>query len=559
MTLLSAVALSIGTLAPCLRADVPAAAPAPAAEVQMTARPYKDIDALAKEYKSRNYDRYENATGIFGRKDETLHIRVNGQPSAPIFLLIHSFEEASVNADSKIALQPGDNTVKLPHEGLTYISYYTPDGQGTPVDISIKGGVNNGVYRQGDGAAKWQQLIKAPGSEYLDIVTKYTHLVYNKEGLRKHCPTDAEPLLAIYDDIIGDQFRTLGLFKYNRWYGNRMMGRNGVGGYMHADGMSAYFSKDVMGAVTNVNNLDYWAIAHEFGHINQIVPGLRWHGTGETTNNIFSMRVRYKYTPGNLPLEDTPSATIDGSMPCGCFNAFFQGAVINREPFRFQMGPSNLNNYANGGDVFVSVVPFWQLELYYNIAGMGNRDFYPDLCEKLRLDKDDAKLTPGESQVRFCKYACDVAGENLMPYFETVGLLREVDRAIEDYGDGRITITQEMIEDARAYGRKYKEPASRVLHLISAHSIEAFSKRLPVQGSENVGVTPGTDSITVSNADWKNVVAYYTYAGDKLIRIALPGTGDSSGQTTRCAFPEGSTQVNAVSWDGQERTVYRRP
>ncbi len=560
ITLLSAVALTVGTLTPGLCAQEPAVAQAPAAEVQITARAFKDIGALAQEYKSRNYDRFENATGIFGRKGETLRVRVNGQPAAPIHLLIHSFEDKTVNAETSIPLKAGDNTVTLPHEGLVYISYFTPDGQGKPVDITITGGTDNGVYRKGDGAKRWQQLLRNPGSEYLDIVTDYTHLVYNKEGLLKHCPTNPEPLLAIYDDLIGDQFRTLGLFKYKRWYGNHMMGRNGIGGFMHADGLGAYYSKDSMGAVTDVNKLDYWAIAHEFGHVNQINPGLRWHGTGETTNNIFSMRARYKYTPGQLPLEDNPSASIDGNMVCGCFNTFFQGAIINGEPFRFQMGPSNLRDYAKGGDVFVSIVPFWQLELYYNMAGMGsNKDFYPDLCEKLRLDPSEPKLTPGESQVRFCCYACDVAGENLIPYFEKVGLLKEVDRAIGDYGDGRITITPEMIAQAREYGKKYKAPASPVIHLISSHSLDAFRNRLPVQGSANIGVTPGTDSITIDNGAWKNVVAYYTYAGNKLIRIALPGTGDASGKTTRVAFPEEATRVEAVAWDGQTRGVYERP
>ena len=113
ITLLSAVALTVGTLTPGLCAQEPAVAQAPAAEVQITARAFKDIGALAQEYKSRNYDRFENATGIFGRKGETLRVRVNGQPAAPIHLLIHSFEDKTVNAETSIPIKAGDNTVTL--------------------------------------------------------------------------------------------------------------------------------------------------------------------------------------------------------------------------------------------------------------------------------------------------------------------------------------------------------------------------------------------------------------------------------------------------------------
>lgn len=567
---LAALCFTAGSILPYASAETPAAdlqkaenATAPKAAVSLEAKPYRNINTLLKEYKYGRhfFDKFENPTGVFINAGEEVTVTLEGTPANEVALLIHSFEPDTVNKETKIPLKPGTNTITAPHEGLTYIHYYTEDGSGKPVKVTISGGINNGIYNKGDGAAKWQKLINAPGSDYVDIVGKYVHLIYDKDGLRNNCGQDVEPLLKIYDDIIEEQHTIMGLIKYGRWYGNHLNGRNGEGAFMHADGIGAYYSRDCMAAVTNLDRLDYWAIAHEFGHTTQLRPGLNWHGTTEVTNNISSARARYKYTPDQLPLEDNPSATPDGTVAGGCFNCFFQGALINNEPFRYQMGPSDMRNYLNGtgGDVFVSLIPFWQLDLYFHYAGFGNRDFYPDLCEKFRKDTDDKDLTPGESQVRFCKYACDVTKQNLMPYFKKVGMLAEVDRIIGDYsGKVPMIITKEMVEEAEAYGAQYPAPASPVIYLISAHSVDIFRDKLPLEGTTNAGVSLDGTWVVINSSLWKNAVAYYTYAGEKLIRISIPGTGDLSKKTTRCPFPEEATRVVAVGWDGNTRTVYEK-
>ena len=570
-TILASLCLVAGTIIPCACANAIEANQQETGRPQplqksavIEAKPYRDTASLLREYKyGRHYfDKFENPTGVFVKEGDKLAVTLDGTPGSEITLLIHSFEPGTVNKETQIPLTPGDTThITAPHEGLTYIHYYTENGGGKPVKVTISGGTNNGVYHKGDGPGKWQELIHAPGSEYIDIVGKYVHLIYNKEGLREHCAQDVDPLLTIYDDIVEEQHAIMGLLKYGRWYGNHLNGRNGEGAFMHADGIGAYYSRDCMGAVTDLNALDYWAIAHEFAHLTQLSPGLNWHGTTEVTNNISSARARYKYTPDRLPLEDNPSATPDGTVAGGCFNCFFQGAIINKEPFRYQMGPSDTSNYLNGtgGDVFVSLIPFWQLDLYFHYAGMGNKDFYPDLCEKFRKDTDDKSLTPGESQVRFCKYACDVTQQNLMPYFRKVGLLAPVDRIIGDYaGKVPMIITPDMVKEAEEYGAQYPAPASPVIYLISARSLEAFRDKLPLEGTTNVGASLDGNWLVVDSNEWKNAVAYYTYAGEKLIRISIPGTGDISKKTTRCPFPEDATRVVAVGWDGSTRTVYEK-
>lgn len=531
--------------------------------ISLTVIPYRPLADIAREskHKHHRFDRFENPTGIFVRQGDRIEVTLREAPGSNIYLLIHSFEPETVNKETRIRLNPGTNSITIPHEGLTYIDYFTEDSFSPPIQITIQGGTPNGVYRKGDGAAQWQKLISAPGSTYIDIVGQYVHLIYNKAGLRRHCGQDVEPLLAIYDDLIREQHEVMGLFKYGRWYGNHLNGRNGEGGFMHADGVGAYFSTSSMGAVTNIDQLDYWAIAHEFGHITQLSPGLNWHGTTEVTNNIHSTRARYKYTPDRLPLEDNPSASLDGTVAAGCFNCFLQGAIINKEPFRYQMGPSDMKQYltGTGGDVFVSLVPFWQLDLYFHYAGFGNRDFYPDLCEKFRNDTDDKELTPGESQVRFCRYACDVTKQNLMPYFKRVGMLAVVNRTIHDYaGKVPMVITPHMVREAEQYGAKYPEPESPVIYLISARSVDIFRDKLPLRGSVNKGAQPDGDWVIIDHDQWKNAVAYATYAGKKLIRLSIPGTGSLSKKNTRCPFPPEATRIIAIGWNGKTRTVYTK-
>lgn len=46
-----------------------------------------------------------------------------------------------------------------------------------------------------------------------------------------------------------------------------------------------------------------WGIAHEFGHVNQVRPAMKWVSTGEVTNNIYSAYVNYMLNPTSMRLE----------------------------------------------------------------------------------------------------------------------------------------------------------------------------------------------------------------------------------------------------------------
>ena len=62
--------------------------------------------------------------------------------------------------------------------------------------------------------------------------------------------------------------------------------------------------------------------------------------------------------------------------------------------------------------------------------------------------------------------------------------------------------------------------------------------------------------MTIDHAVWKNVVAFETYQGDELVKIAFGGAGSNDNKTTLVRYPEHSTRVEAVAWDGKRQLVY---
>ncbi|WP_255702627.1 M60 family metallopeptidase [Antarcticibacterium sp. 1MA-6-2] len=63
-------------------------------------------------------------------------------------------------------------------------------------------------------------------------------------------------------------------------------------------------------------------------------------------------------------------------------------------------------DHPSHNDVFVKLVPFWQLELYVSNV-LGQKDFYKDLHEVIRNSENEP--TNGHHQLEFVKIASDVA------------------------------------------------------------------------------------------------------------------------------------------------------
>lgn len=517
---------------------------------------YEPVETLAKRLKTSPYSQFENPTGIFFESGENAVLSVSGLRSGAAKLRVCNF--GTQFADHSYPLKNGINMIGMNGSGLAYISYYDNEFQKAPkLEISILTGKFNGVFNSTlNTNSDWKKLLTSATCETIDIVGKQVHLIYPVKELRKSCPDRGLELINLYDGIIRDQHEIMGLVKYGIVPKNHVLGRVIWKGYMHADGIGAAFIFSAMNGIANPDKIPTgaWGIAHEFGHVNQTRPGMKWVSTTEVTNNIFSTVSNYRLNPGGMRLEHEKIDGGDGSVVGGRFNAYLNSALIAKEQWLCQRGPDKMQGYENGGDHFVKLAPLWQLQLFFSIAGHGKADFYADVFHKVRAT-DETRLNNGELQLNFMRNVCDSQKLDLSGFFSRVGMLKPIDKDMDDYSRAQLTITDKQCEELTRHASRYPKPDSPVIFYISANSVEAYKNRLPVQGVANAGVSGDGTTHTIDHAVWKNVVAFETYQAKDLIRIAMVGTGSKANLTTLAQFPAGATRIEAVSWDGKRILV----
>ncbi len=521
---------------------------------------YPPVKSTAAQLKTNSYSQFENPTGIAFAAGETITLDVAPLQEQTLELRITDFSTERMQ-DSSYPLKSGKNTIVAKNSGHGYISYFTDKYKtARPVTISIAGGTVNGYFDSSRHTNRdWKNLLASATSPILDIRGKYVQLAYPVAALREQCPGDGLGLIGIYDRIISIQQEIMGLDKYKCRPKNHMFGRVIWKGFMHADGYGAAFHNNTMKNLANIAAIkkDPWGIAHEFGHVNQVRPGMKWAGTGETTNNIYSIWTKYLFSPEYINLEhhkkdDTFGNRVEG----GRFNAYLNSAVIAGEPWIALKGPDKMKDYERGnGDHFVKLCPLWQLMLYFQVAGKGNPDFLPDIFQKVR-QTDESGISHGQLHTNFLKNLCDATRQNLTGFFKASGMLTPIDRNIRDYGDYQLTITQKDCDDVVAYASKYPQPESPVIHYMTSGSVKAYKEKLPVSGQYEQGITAGEGNLNISADAWKNVTVFETYKGDTLERISILYTGSPDKTYTIVPYPEGSTRIEAVSWDGKRTLVY---
>lgn len=522
---------------------------------------YYSLDDMRRLYKISHYSSFENPTGILFRKGEEARFHVSANaPANRLFLVLKDWGEQG--RTSRIPLRAGSNQITIPQDGLAYIDYRDANPDTAPaVSIGISGGTINGVFTQHDNALTWKHILEKAQGAGLDMVGERVQLLFRVESLRKHCPAKGPELLRLYDDIVREEQTIMAWDRDGVHPGNHVMGHFSWHGYMFAGGLGAGFHYDTSGTTNNPDNMrnsGAWGVAHEFGHINQVRPGLLWAGTGEVTNNIYSAWVNYCLNPNNLRLEHENCPTLDGKhLRGGRFDCYVNAAIVRRELWQFQSGPdSGVDKVPNDhpGDHFVSVCPFWQLMLYMRVV-LGNEDFYPHIYSEVRK-ADDSKLTHGEMRVRFFKLACDAAQLNLSRFFTEIGFLAYMNRWVKDYGSVHMTITKEMCMEAMAHAARYPEPETDVIYYINGNNAHIFKEKAKVVKGPRFQPDAATGKFTIPAESWKNAVAFEVYGGeDELLRVCLLGLGHQDNLSTEIICPPGAKCVKAVQWDGKRYVV----
>jgi hypothetical protein len=535
---------------------------------------YPTVSSISSTLKVGSYDQFENPTGIVFEQGTKAALFARNIPFATnVYLVVKDFETALGGTVSYYLLNNGLNVFNISNNGLGYVSYYNGDSTLANVEINIVSGKINGFFNaEISSTNEWPNLLSGTAYPLLDVVGKYVHLVYLKAALSDGSPFNPINLISKYDTIIMHERMMMGLYKYNISPKNHQLAYSNHGGGYYAGGVGVNLDVDWGSqSITNPTQLGYWGIAHEFGHINQIRPNLKWIGTTEVTNNIYTVWVDFNMNNGNnaysrLEEEQIIPATGMASIEGGRMNGSIFKTYVNGAPLQDTIGY----------DVFKVLVPFWQLELYYQLAGAARNapilsfnypqsysgidyaHWYGIVAETAR-NTNAAGLTNGELLLNFVKNTCDAVQEDLTSYFLNTGFLKPLDVAIDDYGVGQLTITQAQIDATITYiqSKNYQAPVSPVINYISAHSINMFKQQLPLSGVTGIGVALSNNYLTVLHNNWHNAVAYETYdANNQLIFVSISGTGDLSNQSTQVYYPSNALEVYAVGFDGQRILVY---
>ncbi len=518
---------------------------------------YKPLGELWPQLKLGSYSSYENPTGIYCEKGESLTVNLETQPSGSVQLIIHNFCEDG--GHSNYPLQQGENKITAKNRGLLYVDYRSSEGcKATPITVSLKGGKINGVFSRHDDNATWKKLLSKASAGTLDMMGERCQVSYHVEGLREGAKDQGAEMLALYDYIVELQQKFMGWDSQGIHPGNHIMCRVIWQGFMHADGEGAAFHKDTIAGISNPESLrkNAWGVAHELGHVNQVRPHFCWAGMTEVTNNLFSQLTAYKLNPKDIRCEHEESPAADGQWMRGAdFDRYINRGVVAHRTWQFQSSNSNCSDNAapsekDGGDPLVTLCPLWQLYLYCHEV-LGKEDFYPNVFRRMREQPDN--ITQGQMRVNLCRFACEAAELDLTSFLLHSGMLGIMNRYVGDYSSHMVTVTEDMVAPVIREAARFPEPETPVIFYITANSVDIYRKRLDVVPSRTfrAAVSKEGCNIVVPADEWKNAVAFEVYAGKELVRVCLRGLGHKDDATTTVICPPGTTAVRAVQWDGK--------
>ena len=391
------------------------------------------------------YGKRDNPTGIYATKGETIIAFVQESQSGIYPSLFIQQPGYAVRGTSFI-LQPGLNKITAPYDGLMYVLYYTTTGEEEPLTVNIVTGTVNGYFELGKHTnANWQDLLDKATFQHFDLIGEYSTLTFETDVFRKSTGSKVEELIKAYDNLVYLELDFLGLFKYERPIPTRMyfvvMIPDYSTNFMHATNYYTGYSQGTQSSILNYDtftNKNFhsgwaggvaWGPAHEVGHVNQLRPGLKWHGMTEVTNNIMSQYVTRTW--------GLPSRLNDEVLDT--YGDRYKKAI---ETIVKAKAPHN----AVDGDVFCKLVPFWQLKLYMDdVLNYGG--VYKDIYEKLRNTPNlsagkNGNSIDGQYQLDFTKVVCEVTGYDFTEFFEDWGFYTPISELISDYYNTKFTVTE---------------------------------------------------------------------------------------------------------------------
>lgn len=525
--------------------------PSQARIIDFKAYPHPTV--FSNQNKIAPYSLYDNVTGIYVGPGEELVVMVESlHGRKDIQLMIRDLNVPGGDGfwGQQFTLFEGINKINPSKGGLVYVAYYDSDYQNAPIiKLHFAGGRINGYFDLGKHSDDdWNRLLEKASYAYFDVIGEYSHLTYPTSVFRTVTKRNGVKLIKYYDKLIYNEWGLMGFLKYNRIPVNKMHFIVVYKGYMYSTLYYTAYSEGTLNDIADPDKLSTsacWGPAHEVGHSNQTRPGLRWIGTTEVTNNIFSEYIQTSIfnQPSRLQVED-----LGEGLP----NRYAKA-------WRDILAPAASHaKFGADSDVFCKLVPFWQLQLYFGkVLGRTPEDmsdkggFYPEVFEIVRTSPDLS--TAGEQQTEFV-YTCSKAAKmNLLDFFTKWGFLTPVDVALNDYGSGRMRVTEERVAEIRRRVEALGYPEPEIaLEYITDNNYGLYKTK--------PSIVPGTssrsgDKLTMKN--WKNVVVYEVKNEENRLIVASEGVTSPSA-TASFTIPGGwddSFSVYAVSASGERVRV----
>ncbi|MGL4993746.1 MAG: M60 family metallopeptidase [Bacteroidales bacterium] len=423
---------------------------------------YASPNELARTIKLGNgFSRYENITGMYLEEGENI-VLVGETKGKEISLLIPNWmrkpaEGIEPTKDpngwglhcEKSTLKPGINIVTVKQAGNAYISYFDDNASKAPkIKVHFVTGKVNGYFDIAKHSNEdWDKLLENAVSPIMDARGKHIQVAYPVDYFKEFTQSRGVDLINNYDKMMNLQYTLMGLVKYKKVPQNRLLARVNFNYYMFRDGDGVAYlgNKSTMRMVAHpdvvIKGDPCWGFSHEVGHALQMRPQITWGGMTEVSNNIFSL-----YTTTSLGNESRLKAQKN-------YESARKNIIESTEK----------RSYLDGTDVFDRLVPFWQLHLYF--SKNGKPDFYADVMEMMRRNPDWGNGNESiNNQFQFIRFCCDVTKTDLTDFFDKWGFFWVGNIKLNDYVNYEFTITQEMVDETKAYiaSKKYKKPATDI-------------------------------------------------------------------------------------------------
>ncbi len=409
---------------------------------------------------SNSFGRLSGPTGIYANAGDIVYIFVDKDPEYECSLRLEMVGTDGVagnhSTGTQSALQKGLNLFCPSQQVILYIFHQLNNTQKYLADypdikVHIEGGQLNGYWdaTRGMTNADWallqQDLLKAP---FVNLKTK--HLVFQMDTklVTAAEPKEMEGLMKIWDKIVENEDRYMGVEDFEGRYNNIWNAFSGASSYMHASTYGTWYTESTISTIMNYANMrkpgNIWGPSHEIGHNHQ--ASINVIGTTESSNNLFSNINRY----------EQGIQTARAQLPCDNFAALAEGTPwVGR-------GIWNTTNM------------FYQLYLYFHVQGH-DPNFYPNLFRMMRKKPINKKSGPGGSgptsygkddYLHLAKMICDVAQADLSEFFEAYGMFVPVDMfEVGDYATYFVTTTQADIDAAKKHMQKYEKKLGNIMFI----------------------------------------------------------------------------------------------